>query len=123
VSATSSPKNAPSIPKSFRRSSSPAAPGPKCDAIAAEIEQLYNVTVRTAEVDADSVPQLVVLLNAIKPQLVINVALPYQDLAIMDACLECGVNYLDTANYEPPDSAHSSTAGSGPTRTNSGTRA
>ncbi|KGO35135.1 saccharopine dehydrogenase [Desulfobulbus sp. Tol-SR] len=78
----------------------------KCDAIAAEIEQLYNVTVRTAEVDADSVPQLVVLLNAIKPQLVINVALPYQDLAIMDACLECGVNYLDTANYEPPDSAH-----------------
>ena len=78
----------------------------KCDAIAAEIKQLYNVTVTTAEVDADRVPQLVALLNAVKPQLVINVALPYQDLAIMDACLECGVNYLDTANYEPPDSAH-----------------
>ena len=78
----------------------------KCDAIAAEIGKLYNVTVQTAAVDADSVPQLVALLNVIKPQLVINVALPYQDLAIMDACLECGVNYLDTANYEPPDSAH-----------------
>jgi len=78
----------------------------KCDAIAAEIKQLYNVTVQTAAVDADNVPQLVALLNAIKPQLVINVALPYQDLAIMDACLACGVNYLDTANYEPPDSAH-----------------
>ncbi|MBB5347466.1 saccharopine dehydrogenase family protein [Desulfoprunum benzoelyticum] len=78
----------------------------KCDAIAAEIKQLYNVTVKTAEVDADSVPQLVALINGVKPQLVINVALPYQDLTIMDACLECGVNYLDTANYEPQDSAH-----------------
>ena len=73
----------------------------KCDAIAAEIMKLYNVEVRTAQVDADSVPELVALLNDIKPQLVINVALPYQDLTIMDACLECGVNYLDTANYEP----------------------
>ena len=78
----------------------------KCDDIAAEIKQLYNVTVQTAQVDADSVPQLVALLNTIKPRLVINVALPYQDLAIMDACLECGVHYLDTANYEPPDTAH-----------------
>lgn len=77
----------------------------KCDDIAAEIKQLYNVTVQTAQVDADNVTELVTLLGEIKPRLVINVALPYQDLAIMDACLECGVHYLDTANYEPPDTA------------------
>jgi len=78
----------------------------KCETIAAEIKKLYDVTVNTAQVDADSVPALVALLKDIKPKLVINVALPYQDLAIMDACLECGVHYLDTANYEPPDTAH-----------------
>jgi saccharopine dehydrogenase (NAD+, L-lysine-forming) len=78
----------------------------KCDAIATEVKKLYDVTIQTAAVNADSVPELVVLLNRIKPELVINVALPYQDLTIMDACLECGVNYLDTANYEPEDTAH-----------------
>jgi saccharopine dehydrogenase (NAD+, L-lysine-forming) len=78
----------------------------KCETIAAEIKKLYDVTVNTAQVDADSVPALVALLNDVKPKLVINVALPYQDLTIMDACLECGVHYLDTANYEPPDTAH-----------------
>jgi saccharopine dehydrogenase (NAD+, L-lysine-forming) len=78
----------------------------KCDTIAAEIKNLYNVEVKTAQVNADSVPELVALLNEIKPRLVINVALPYQDLTIMDACLECGVHYLDTANYEPLDTAH-----------------
>ncbi len=77
----------------------------KCDAIADEIKKRYDVTVKTAQVDADSVPELVKLLNEHKPKLVINVALPYQDLTIMDACLECGVNYLDTANYEPKDEA------------------
>ncbi|RUO22923.1 saccharopine dehydrogenase [Aliidiomarina minuta] len=56
-------------------------------------------------VDADNVPQLVELINKVKPALVINVALPYQDLPIMDACLETGVHYLDTANYEPKDEA------------------
>lgn len=56
-------------------------------------------------VDADNVPQLVDLINQIKPDLVINVALPYQDLPIMDACLETGVHYLDTANYEPKEEA------------------
>ena len=56
-------------------------------------------------VDADSVPQLVELFKKHQPDIVINVALPYQDLTIMDACLECGVNYLDTANYEPLDEA------------------
>jgi saccharopine dehydrogenase-like NADP-dependent oxidoreductase len=60
---------------------------------------------KTAQVDADNVPELVTLLNAFKPELVINVALPYQDLTIMDACLEAGVNYMDTANYEPKDEA------------------
>ncbi|MDE7469991.1 MAG: saccharopine dehydrogenase NADP-binding domain-containing protein, partial [Paramuribaculum sp.] len=75
----------------------------KCDAIAKAIGK-PNITTDT--VDADSVPQLVELLNRHKPELVINVALPYQDLTIMDACLECGVNYLDTANYEPKDVAH-----------------
>lgn len=77
----------------------------KCDAIAAEVKKRYGVEIKTAQVDADQVPELVKLLNDFKPELVINVALPYQDLTIMDACLECGVNYLDTANYEPKDEA------------------
>ncbi|MEW8310437.1 MAG: saccharopine dehydrogenase family protein [Candidatus Thiodiazotropha taylori] len=74
----------------------------KCDQIASEIK---STTIRTAQVDADQVPELVELIKRIKPELVINVALPYQDLTIMDACLETGVHYLDTANYEPPDEA------------------
>lgn len=73
----------------------------KCDAIAAKLPR----PIQTAQVDADNVPQLVRLMKKFKPALVINVALPYQDLHIMDACLEAGVNYLDTANYEPPDVA------------------
>ena len=59
----------------------------------------------TAQVDSDNVPELVALLHKIEPKIVINVALPYQDLTIMDACLETGVDYLDTANYEPLDEA------------------
>ena len=78
----------------------------KCDVIAADVKKRFGVEVKTAQVDADNVPELVVLLNSFKPELVINVALPYQDLTIMDACLEAGVNYLDTANYEPKDEAH-----------------
>lgn len=78
----------------------------KCDAIAADVKSRYGVEVKTAQVDADVVPELVALLNDYKPELVINVALPYQDLTIMDACLEAGVNYMDTANYEPKDEAH-----------------
>ena len=73
----------------------------KCDAIAAQLSR----PIRTAQVDADNVPELVSLLRLEKPELVINVALPYQDLTIMDACLEAGVHYLDTANYEPLDTA------------------
>ena len=75
----------------------------KCDAVAKAIGA-PNIT--TDAVDADSVPQLVELFKKHRPDIVINVALPYQDLTIMDACLECGVNYLDTANYEPRDEAH-----------------
>src|SRR6476619_4223869 len=77
----------------------------KVEKIAAEVEQMHGRKIRTAQVDADDVPQLVKLLKDYKPQVVINVALPYQDLHIMDACLETGVDYLDTANYEPPDVA------------------
>jgi saccharopine dehydrogenase (NAD+, L-lysine-forming) len=77
----------------------------KCDAIAEDVKRRTGVTIKTAKVDADSVPELVTLFNEFKPELVINVALPYQDLTIMDACLACGVNYLDTANYEPKDVA------------------
>lgn len=78
----------------------------KCDVIAADVKTRYGVEIKTAQVDADVVSELVALFNKYKPELVINVALPYQDLTIMDACLESGVNYLDTANYEPKDEAH-----------------
>lgn len=74
----------------------------KCDAIA---EAIGGNKIKTAKVDADNVDDLVKLFNEFKPELVINVALPYQDLTIMDACLACGVNYLDTANYEPKEEA------------------
>lgn len=74
----------------------------KCDAIA---EAIGGNKIKTAKVDADNVDDLVKLFNEFKPELVINVALPYQDLTIMDACLIAGVNYLDTANYEPKDEA------------------
>ncbi len=78
----------------------------KCDRIAAEVHAKYGgKKIKTAKVDADSVPQMVALIKKVQPDLVINVALPYQDLPIMDACLECGVNYMDTANYEPKDEA------------------
>lgn len=77
----------------------------KCDAIAKSVKERYGVTVETSAVDADNVAELVALINKVKPYMVINVALPYQDLTIMDACLECNVHYLDTANYEPIDLA------------------
>ncbi|MFZ9046853.1 MAG: saccharopine dehydrogenase C-terminal domain-containing protein [Cyclobacteriaceae bacterium] len=77
----------------------------KCDVIAADVKSKYGVDITTDQVDADEVSQIVTLFKKHNPVLVINVALPYQDLTIMDACLECGVNYLDTANYEPPEEA------------------
>ncbi len=74
----------------------------KADDIAAAVG---GGRIKTARVDADNVAELTALMREFRPEIVINVALPYQDLTIMDACLECGVNYLDTANYEPKNEA------------------
>lgn len=79
---------------------------PKCEGMKRDIALRYDRDIQTAQVDADNVPQLVNLINTFKPDVVLNLALPYQDLHIMDACLETGVDYIDTANYEPPDKAH-----------------
>ncbi len=78
----------------------------KPNAIAADIKKRWKVDVKTHAVDADNVPETVALIKKVKPDVLINVALPYQDLHIMDACLETGVHYIDTANYEPIDEAH-----------------
>lgn len=75
----------------------------KCRAL---VEAIGSPRLSADRVDADSVEQLCELFERHRPDMVINVALPYQDLTIMDACLKCGVNYLDTANYEPRDVAH-----------------
>src|SRR4030043_1753470 len=72
----------------------------KCDLIA---KAVGANKIKTAQVDADDVRQLIELFRSFRPEIVINVALPYQDLTIMEACLETGVHYLDTANYEPRD--------------------
>ena len=77
----------------------------KCDEIAANVKAKTGVEIATAKVDADSVEELVALIMKTDADIVINVALPYQDLTIMDACTQCGVDYLDTANYEHPDEA------------------
>ncbi|WP_028578058.1 saccharopine dehydrogenase family protein [Desulfomicrobium escambiense] len=77
----------------------------KCDAIAASVKERTGRTIQTAALDADNVAETVALIRKFQPKLVLNVALPYQDLALMDACLETGVDYLDTANYEPLDEA------------------
>lgn len=73
--------------------------------VAQDVEKRTGRKLETAELDADDVPAVVAEMKRFKPWMVINVALPYQDLHIMDACLEAGVHYLDTANYEPPDVA------------------
>ena len=77
----------------------------KCDSIASRVKSKVGVTLNTAKVDADNVSELVELITELNADIVINVALPYQDLTIMDACVETGVDYLDTANYEHPDTA------------------
>jgi saccharopine dehydrogenase (NAD+, L-lysine-forming) len=94
----------------------------KCDAIAKSVKARTGVTIQTAQIDADDVAATTALIKSLGPKLVVNLALPYQDLAIMDACLAAGVHYMDTANYEPRDEASSNIAGSGPIRTASGTR-
>ena len=77
----------------------------KCDQIASEIKASLGVHIDTAAIDADDVDALVALIEKVKPALVLNIALPYQDLTIMDACVKTKVPYLDTANYEHPDLA------------------
>ncbi len=74
----------------------------KCKAIAADVKQATGRTLRTAAVDADDVKATVALIKSFGADLLINVALPYQDLPLMDACLHAGIHYVDTANYEPP---------------------
>jgi saccharopine dehydrogenase (NAD+, L-lysine-forming) len=91
-----------SVPQVFTDITLASRTKSKCDAIAAAVG---GYKIKTDQVDADDVRQLVALFKTVKPEIVINVALPYQDLTIMDACLETGVHYLDTANYEPPDVA------------------
>ena len=76
----------------------------KCDALKEKLSG-GKCKITTAQVDANSVEELVALINKVKPDVVLNLALPYQDLTIMDACLECKVSYVDTANYEPEDTA------------------
>ena len=91
----------------------------RCDAIKADIERRCaagngkwgmgngkRTVITTAQIDAMDVAATTAMIKDYKPDLVMNIALPYQDLAIMDACLAAGVSYLDTANYEPPDDAH-----------------
>ena len=76
----------------------------KCDAIKNKLDG-SKTKISTAQVDADNTDELIELIKSFGPEVVINVALPYQDLTIMDACLATGVHYVDTANYEPPDTA------------------
>ena len=91
-----------SVPEVFSEIMLASRTKSKCDKIASEIG---GNRIQTAQVDADNVSETVALINQFKPELVINVALPYQDLTIMDACLETRTNYMDTANYEPKDVA------------------
>ena len=77
----------------------------KCEALKEKLQDSYNGTITTAQVDADNTEELIALIEREKPDVVLNLALPYQDLTIMDACLATGVDYVDTANYEPEDTA------------------
>ena len=77
----------------------------KCDALKEQLKGKSKAKITTAQVDADKVTDLVELIRKVQPDVVLNLALPYQDLTIMDACLETGVHYVDTANYEPEDTA------------------
>lgn len=77
----------------------------KCDKLKAELDGKSRTKISTAQVDADNKDELVALINSFKPDVVLNLALPYQDLTIMDACLETKTHYVDTANYEPEDTA------------------
>ena len=77
----------------------------KCDKLKSELEGKTKTNITTASLDADNVDDIVKLIESYKPDLVLNLALPYQDLSIMEACLKTKVDYVDTANYEPEDTA------------------
>lgn len=77
----------------------------KCEAIASAVKKKFNRTIVSEKLDADNIPETIALITKYKPDLVLNVALPYQDIAIMEACLSTGTDYLDTANYESPHEA------------------
>ena len=77
----------------------------KCDAIAKIIKDRLGVQINTAQIDADDTAAVVELIKQTKADLLLNVALPYQDLTLMDACVKAGIPYIDTANYEHPDTA------------------
>jgi saccharopine dehydrogenase (NAD+, L-lysine forming) len=77
----------------------------KCDAIAKNVKEKVGVDIQTASIDADNIPDLIHLINKLNPKVVLNVALPYQDLTIMDACISTKTHYIDTANYEHPNEA------------------
>jgi saccharopine dehydrogenase (NAD+, L-lysine-forming) len=89
------------VPEVFSRITLASRREQKCRDIAAQI----STPIETAQVDADNIEETTALLKRLNPKLVINVALPYQDLSIMEACLAAGIDYLDTANYEPPETA------------------
>ncbi len=76
-----------------------------CQRYQEEVKERYNKEIDIAQVDADDIPALVKLIQEVKPDMVLNIALPYQDLTIMEACLQTKTHYLDTANYEHPDTA------------------
>lgn len=77
----------------------------KCNKLKEKLEKTTTAKISTYKTDANNVEELVKLINEVKPQVVLNLALPYQDLKIMEACLKTGVHYVDTANYEPEDTA------------------
>lgn len=93
------------LPETFGRIHLASRTVSKCEEIAASVKERTGVIITTSALDADTTANTVSLLQELQPDLLINVALPYQDLVLMDACLECGVDYLDTANYEPKDEA------------------
>ncbi|MDC0147281.1 saccharopine dehydrogenase family protein [Alphaproteobacteria bacterium] len=93
------------LPDRFREITLASRTLSKCDAIADSVEARFGRRIQTAEIDADDTKATAALIEKVQPDLVVNLALPYQDLTIMDACLLAGVDYLDTANYEPRDEA------------------
>lgn len=93
------------LPEIFEKITLASRTRGKCDAIAASIKQRYGRDIAVETVDADDTVAAVELIKRVQPQILLNLALPYQDLSLMDACLQTGVNYVDTANYEPPSLA------------------